>query len=83
MVTALLIVIVTDSLTGPQDPEGSADLNVNVTVLAAISEAVGVYVALRAFLPGTKIPPPPNHSPVDTVPVTDPFNVTDSFEQIV
>jgi hypothetical protein len=50
------------SLTAPHGPEGSFVVSVSVTLPAARSAALGVYVALSADAPGANAPPdPPLH----------------------
>src|SRR5512144_2391210 len=55
-------VSVTWSLTAPHTPAGSFVVSVSVTLPAAMSAAVGVYVALSAEALGVNTPPaPPLH----------------------
>ena len=58
-----LIVITTWSVTAAQGPAGSFVVNVNVTVPALISAALGVYTALSEVAPGLNVPVPPLHVP--------------------
>ena len=48
---------------------------VNVTFPAAISAAEGVYVGVRTLRLGLKVPEPPSHCVLLTVPVTLPAKV--------
>ena len=81
--TALLIGIVTDSLTGPQGPSGSSVVSVSVTVLAVISAAEGVYVASSVLRLGLNVPLPPVQLPVVALPPTVPFNWMGRFEHAI
>ncbi len=49
--------------------------NISFTEPAAISEAVGVYVAVRLLLSGVYLPRPPLHTPV----FPEPFNCIGKF----
>jgi hypothetical protein len=63
-----------------QGPAGSFVLNVRVTEPAAISAAVGVYVAVSELLLGLKVPAPPLHVPEDAEPLTEPARVTPALD---
>src|SRR6056297_1056326 len=69
-----VMVIVIRSVTAKQSPFPVV-VKVRVTVPAAISAAVGVYVAPRVVVFGLKEPKPPDQIPPVAV-VTDPFRVT-------
>lgn len=56
-------------------PAGLLDVNVNVTKPAAISAALGVYVAFSVVLLGANVPPPPLQVPAVALPPTAPFKV--------
>src|SRR5262245_25777604 len=75
-VTAGLIVIVSASLAGGQGPPEAVLVRVRVTCPAAISAALGVYIAFSAERFGLNVPLPPLQVPVDTVPDTVPFSAT-------
>jgi hypothetical protein len=75
--------MVTLSLTAPQGPAGSFVVKVNVTVPAAISAALGVYIALSVVLFGLNVPVPPDHVADVAEPPVTPANVTVLPAQIV
>ena len=75
-VAAGLIVMRIGSFAGPQGPAGSAVTSVSVTPPAAISAAVGVYVASSAERPGLNAPAPPVHEPLVAPPPTPPASCT-------
>src|SRR5262245_15998607 len=75
-VTAGLIVIVSASLAGGHGPPEAELMSVSVTCPAAISAALGVYIAFSAERPGLNVPVPPFQVPVDTVPETLPLSAT-------
>ena len=55
----------------------------NVTEPAFTSEALGVYVAVKVFLSGLKVPAPPVQLPEVAPPPTEPAKATGTFEQMV
>src|SRR5262249_23926242 len=71
-VAAGLIAIVIWSLTWGQVPAAPTLLSVSVTLPAAISAAVGVYVAFKAAALGLNVPAPPLHVPPVAPPPTAP-----------
>src|SRR6185436_12082659 len=60
------------SFAAPQGPAGSFEVSVSVTPPAAISAAVGVYVALSAEAFGANVPAPPLQVPLAAPPPTPP-----------
>src|SRR2546429_400247 len=75
-ITAGLMAMRTSSLTAPHGPEGSSLVRVSVTPPAAISSAVGAYVALSAEELGENVPAPPLHVPPVVDPPTTPARCT-------
>src|SRR5262245_32128028 len=70
------MVIFTWSLSAPHGPRGSFVVSVSVTEPAAISPALGVYVASSAEAEGMKMPAPPVHVPFEAPPPTRPASCT-------
>src|SRR6478736_5984434 len=64
------------SLAAPHGPAGSFVVSVSVTLPAAISAAVGVYVALSVVALGLNVPAPPVHVPLEAPPPTTPASCT-------
>jgi hypothetical protein len=60
------------SLTGGQGPLFDVLVSVSVTLPAAISAAVGVYLALSDEALGLYEPAPPLHVPLEAPPLTEP-----------
>ena len=50
-------------------------VSVRVTVLAALSAALGLYVAVRLVLLGVKVPVPPDHVAEVALPPIDPASI--------
>src|SRR5437867_7699261 len=69
------------SVTAPQGPAGSLLVSVSVTPPAAISAALGVYVAFKAEALGLYEPPPPLHEPVAAPPPTAPASTTCGLDE--
>jgi len=68
--------IVIRSFAGGHGRVDAALVSVSVTLPAAISAAVGVYVAFNAEALGLYDPAPPLHVPAETVPVIEPWSWT-------
>src|SRR6516165_10812011 len=64
------------SLAWPQGPLTASLVSVSVTEPAAISAAVGVYVAFMAVALGLNVPAPPLHEPVEAPPPITPASCT-------
>jgi hypothetical protein len=72
------------SIAGGHGPAGSFVVNVNSTDPAAISPALGVYIAFNVLAFGLNVPVPPLHVPEVALPPTIPASVTlGSFAQTV
>src|SRR5207247_8656059 len=71
-----LMLMRTWSVPAPQGPAGSLLVSVSVTPPAAISAALGVYVALSAEALGLYEPLPPLHEPLAPPPPTAPASTT-------
>ncbi len=68
--------IVTLSVTAGHEPAGSLVVNVSVTVPAATSAALGVYIAFKVELFGAKVPVPPLQVALVAEPPIVPASVT-------
>jgi hypothetical protein len=75
-VAAGWIVILIWSLTWPHGPPVAFVVSVSVTEPAAISAALGVYLALSVEADGLYVPAPPLHVPPEAPPPTTPASVT-------
>ena len=83
MTTGLLIAIVLEMLAEVHGPSGSFVVRVNVTVRAAISAALGVYVTIKVVRLGLNVPVPPNHEAEEAPPPKDPVKLIGTSEHIV
>ena len=78
-----LMVIITELDTAGHGPIGSSEVIVNVTELAAISPAPGVYIALGLFTLLNVPSPEVDQFIVDDAPEKEPNRFTSPFAQIV
>jgi hypothetical protein len=74
--------IVLETLAEGHSPPGSFVVRVNVTVRAAISAALGVYVTTKEFVLGLNVPVPPDHVAEVAPPPIDPVKLIGTSEHI-
>ena len=79
-VAAGAIVMCMAPLTAPHGPAGSFVVSVSVTLPAAISAALGVYVAFSVEAFGLNVPAPPLHMALEAPPPITPASCTLGFD---
>ena len=80
---SLMVMVMLEVETTQGAPFGLLVVNVNVTVPAEISAALGVYDALSVVLFGVNVPVPPDQVPTVALPPMEPARVYDWLAQML